>query len=58
MGHVNYKSMEANDPHGMANSDPKGAFGRIYVRTTRHCYILHISCGLDGFREDIFKSFN
>ena len=26
-----YKSMEANDPQGMANLDPRGFIGRIYV---------------------------
>ena len=26
-----YKSVRANDPWGMANSDPRGMFGRIYV---------------------------
>ena len=25
-----YKSMEANDPHGVANLDPRGIIGRIY----------------------------
>ena len=27
-----YKSMGANDPRGVANLDPKGMIGRIYVR--------------------------
>ena len=26
-----YKSMGANDPPGMANLDPRGFIGRIYV---------------------------
>ena len=26
-----YKSMGANDPHGMANLDPRGMVGRIYI---------------------------
>ena len=26
-----YKSMEANDPQGMANLDPRGISGTIYV---------------------------
>ena len=25
-----YKSMEANDPQGLANLDPRGMIGRIY----------------------------
>ena len=25
-----YKSMEANDPRGVANTDPRGMIGRIY----------------------------
>ena len=25
-----YKSMEANDPRGVANLDPRGMIGRIY----------------------------
>ena len=27
----NYKSMEANDPQGVANLDPRGMAGTIYV---------------------------
>ena len=26
-----YKSMGANDPRGLANLDPRGLIGRIYV---------------------------
>ena len=26
-----YKPMRANDPRGVANSDPRGMVGRIYV---------------------------
>ena len=26
-----YKSMGANDPRGMANLDPRGLIGRVYV---------------------------
>ena len=37
-----YKSMGANDPRGMASLDPRGMVGRIYVGTTKHCYILNI----------------
>ena len=37
-----YKSMGANDPQGMANLDPRGMDGRIYVGDTKHCYILNI----------------
>ena len=28
---TNYKSMGDNDPWGMANLDPRGFIGRIYV---------------------------
>ena len=36
-----YKFMGANDPWGMATLDPRGMVGRIYVETTKHCYILN-----------------
>ena len=47
-----YKSMGANDPQGMANLDPRGFIGRIYVGD--HQTLLHtkyLSCGPHSFRE-------
>ena len=51
-----YMSMEANDPWGMANLDPRDLIGWIYVRD--HLTLLHtkctcISCGPHVFREDL-----
>ena len=47
-----YKSMEANDPQGVVNLDPRGMVDRIWTPgawltgfvkgTARHYYILHI----------------
>ena len=34
-----YKLMGANDPQGVANW---GMVGRIYIATTKHCYILNL----------------
>ena len=34
------KSMRADDPRGVANLDPRGIIGRIYVGYTNYCYIL------------------
>ena len=40
---LNYESMGANNPQGMANSDPKSMVGRISLgNRTMHCYILNI----------------
>ena len=50
-----YKSLNANDPRGMANLDPRGMLSGIYVGD--HYKLLHtkyISCGPDGFREEDF----
>ena len=53
-----YKSMGDNDPQGVANLDPKGMIGRIYVGY--HYTLLHTKytgfrpC---GFREDFFIFF-
>ena len=33
--------MEANDTRGVANLDPRGIIGRIYVGDNRYCYILN-----------------
>ena len=52
-----YKSMGANDPQGMANLDPRGFIGRIYVGD--HKTLLHatyLSCGPHSFSEK--DSFN
>ena len=53
-----YKSMEANDPRGVANLDPRGMIGRIYDRY--HQTLLHtkyIGFSPCGFREDFFYIF-
>ena len=45
-------------PWGVASSEPRGLFGRIYVRD--HYILLHtqyISYGPHGFREEDFLSF-
>ena len=50
-----YKSMGANDPRGVANLDPRGMVGRIYVGD--HLKTLHtssISSRPHGFREEDF----
>ena len=51
--------MGANDPWGMANLDPRGMVGRIYVGD--HQTLLHteyLSCGPHSFREkDSFNFF-
>ena len=52
---IHYKSMGANDPRGMANSDPRGIAGRIYVWD--HKTLLHtksVGSGPYGFREEDF----
>ena len=51
-----YKSVGVNDPRGMANFDPRGTVGRIYVGD--HKTLLHtkyIGCGPHDFREDFFS---
>ena len=50
-----YKSMEANDPRGVANLDPRGMIGRIYVEY--HLTLLHTKYTIFrpcGFREEDF----
>ena len=50
-----YKSMRANEPWGVANLDPWGMVGRIYVGD--HLTLLHtkyLSSGPYGSREDDF----
>ena len=45
--------MGAKDPLGVANLDPRGMVGRIYVRV--HLTLLHtkyVSSGPHGFRKD------
>ena len=49
-----YKTMGANEPQGMANLDPRGMVGRIYV--DNHLSLLHtkyLSSGPYGFDEDV-----
>ena len=49
------KSMGANDPQGEAIFDPRGMVGRIYKRTTTHCYIQNIKAlGLVVSEKKIF----
>ena len=51
--------MGVNDPWGMANLDPRGMVGRIYVGD--HYTFLHtkyMSSGPHGFREDFFLGFS
>ena len=53
-----YKSMEANDPRGVANLDPRGMIGRIYEGY--HYTLLHtkyIGFRPCGFREEDFFIF-
>ena len=50
---THYKSMGANEPRGVANIDPRGMVGRIYVGD--HLSLLHtkyLSSGPYGFNED------
>ena len=50
--------MGVNDPRGMANLDPRGMVGRIYIGD--HQTLLHtkyMSCGPHGFREEDFLRF-
>ena len=50
---THYKSMGANEPQGVANLDPRGMVGRIYVGD--HLSLLHtkyLSYGPYGFNED------
>ena len=50
-----YKSMGANDPRGLANLDPGGMVGTIYVED--HQTLLHtksVSSWSHGFREEDF----
>ena len=52
------KSMEANDPRGVANLDPRGMIGRIYEGY--HLTLLHtkyIGFRPCGFREEDFFIF-
>ena len=50
-----YKSMGDNEHRGLANLDPRGMIGRIYVGD--HLMLLHtkyLSSGPYGFREEDF----
>ena len=52
-----YKSMRANKPQSVANLDPRGMVGRIYVGD--HLMLLHtkyLSSGPYGFNEEDFWS--
>ena len=50
-----YKSMRANEPRSVANLDPRGMVGRIYVGD--HLTLLHTKCGPHSFKEEDFLSF-
>ena len=40
----------------MANLDPRGMVGRIYVETTKYCYILNLlNLGLLASKKKIFE---
>ena len=57
--HYKYKSMEANEPPGSANLDPRDMIGRNYVGD--HLTLLHtkyLSTGSHGFKEEDFLSFS
>ena len=50
--------MRANEPRGVANLDPRGMVGRIYVqKVTTLLHTRYLSSGPHGFRED-FLSFS
>ena len=54
-----FKSMRAVEPRGVANLDPRGMVGRIYVGD--HLTLLHtkyLSSGPYDFREEDFLSFS
>ena len=34
-----YKSIDPNEPRGVANLEPRGMIGSIYEGTTRHSYM-------------------
>ena len=51
-----FKSMGANEPRGVANLDPRGMVGRIYVGD--HLMLLHtkyLTSEPYGFREDVLS---
>ena len=54
LGLSHFKSMEANDPQGMANVDPKGMVGRIYVGDHQTSLYKSVSSGPHGFKEEDF----
>ena len=53
-----YKSMGVNEPRSMANLDPRGMIGRIYVGDhltllhTKYLHTKYLSPWHYGFRED------
>ena len=50
-------SMGAIDPQGVASLDLRSMVRRLYVGTTRHCYILALS-GSYGLIEEMFSNFS
>ena len=49
--------MRANEPRGVANLDPRGTVGRIYVGDhLTLLYTKYLSSGPHGFREEDFLS--
>ena len=53
------KSMEAKDPEGLVNLEPRDMVGRIYLGDHKTLpYTKYISCGPDGYGiEDFLKFF-
>ena len=50
-----FKSMGANEPWGVANLDPRGMVGRIYVGDhLTLLYTKYLSSGSYGFRKEDF----
>ena len=49
------KSMEGNDPLGVANLNPRGMVGKSYKGNSRH---LLLSCVPHGLGEDILNVFH
>ena len=51
-------SMRANEPRGVANLDPRGMVGRIYVGDYLTLLLTkYLSSGPHGFREDFLSFF-
>ena len=51
------KSMGANEPRDVANLDPRGMVGRIYVGDLTLLHTIYLSSEPYGFREEDFFYF-